>query len=922
MFKKTLLALAVASSVGLTGCLDDGSSGKNANPDYKIDDTTIDRSIVRPVFNPNPLADTAVPVNFDLLLLLGASQGPNYDFTGLTTGTTPADSAINDLSGFSTTGQFNLAFDGSLNPDSVIKGQTVFLVPLTTKPVLDTAPLALPPINPTQITGVDKTPANQPNFRVEVITQDGVTNNTIRITPLEPLLENTKYIVIVSDGVIGANGKPIEQSIEAQQLTEGPLGNSALQSVRDIINASNGLGQQIIAASGKDVALAYTMTTNGHSTVLKAMASPATYLTALGQKIGFTALLKAVRDNNPEKNFSELTTILGKIQKGDTSAGAPGTAAAVGAAAAVATESNIGSAIAARVADGSISLPLPRPSFFYKQNEPAENLATIQGLAAADPNNQVVTLSKGVSVSQGAIVLPYYQPIPAVTGGESLVKQGWQGDTTLETKLNESLNSGTTTFEFLRDLDGTLNVNANFPYPKIQGQVAVPVVVYKPDTDNTALSTCGSAPLGVTIFQHGITVDRSVSMLPGILLASQACQAVIAIDQPLHGLSGPTLGTVTGLDELTPSDIGTVFDQVPGLAYIGERHFNYTDAGSLTPVQKASATDVKSGSLFINLKHLQGARDNLRQGVIDLLNVAATLDSSNKPAAYPTKGFDIDRNGSDDFAGLPVNFIGHSLGGITGTVFAELSSDPVVRGAYAQAQAQNPNFPSAQFPSLNSVVLHNTGGQITKLVENSPTFASRVLPALPAQGTSNLETFLYVFQSVVDSVDPAVYAKDLGKASSSVNILTTEVVGDTTVPNEANVNPLGNALSAPLAGTEPLMALIDLGAGGTKLSDGSEGSKIVNMSTAPTPDVGLPASVFFDGTNPCAQANHGTFVAPIVDNDACPGGKAITKDAFTSMVTQTGALVSPAGATLPVSPDIQATLGTSLTIESALDQDK
>ena len=73
MFKKTLISLAVASSVGLTGCFDSGETGANANPDYQIEDTTIDRSIVRPIYNPNPIAEEpAFPINADLILLLSA----------------------------------------------------------------------------------------------------------------------------------------------------------------------------------------------------------------------------------------------------------------------------------------------------------------------------------------------------------------------------------------------------------------------------------------------------------------------------------------------------------------------------------------------------------------------------------------------------------------------------------------------------------------------------------------------------------------------------------------------------------------------------------------------------------------------------------------------------------------------------------
>lgn len=129
MFKKTLISLAVASSVGLTGCFDSGETGANANPDYQIEDTTIDTSIVRPVYDPNPIAaEPKFPINADLILLLGATQSANYDFTGLSTGTSPADDAVNDLSGFSTSGAFTLKFDGELNPATVMANATVFLL--------------------------------------------------------------------------------------------------------------------------------------------------------------------------------------------------------------------------------------------------------------------------------------------------------------------------------------------------------------------------------------------------------------------------------------------------------------------------------------------------------------------------------------------------------------------------------------------------------------------------------------------------------------------------------------------------------------------------------------------------------------------------------------------------------------------------
>ncbi|WP_303284822.1 MECDP-synthase [Marinobacter sp. SS8-8] len=945
MFKKTLISLAVASSLGLTGCFESGETGANANPDYRIQDTTIDRSIVRPIYDPNPIAaEPKFPINADLILLLGATQSANYDFTGLSTGTSPADAAVNDLSGFSTSGAFTLKFDGELNPATVMANATVFVLPLNVGPAVASAPEALPNTNPSSI--VASNPfgqglgLEQPNFRADVVSVDGGVNNAVRVVPLEPLTEGQKYLVVVTDDVQGANGKPIERSVQDVALADGVLGNPALGNVKTILQTADQLANGFLAQmqTGSESALAYTFTTNSDTDVLRAMMAPVAFGPALGQKVGFTAALKAVRDNYPTQNFSQLTTTLGELQV--LAAGLQGGSvdpssltaqqlnaiAALGASQQVANPTAIGNAIGQEVGD-TLHLPVPRPSFFFPKSE-AANLATIQGL---DASNSIAQAATQVQVHQGAITLPYFQSLPGETGA-GIVTGIWGGSTSLEADLNESLRPGDPIFSFLRDIDGTLNVNGYFPFPQKNADITVPVVIFNPSTDSRP-QTCVDAtkPNGVTIFQHGITVDRSVAMLPAILLAQSSCQAVVAIDQPLHGLAGAAPGTVPGLTELDETTLTAAVNQLlqaPGVAgspleaqlnalinadYIGERHFGYTANESLQPVP-ADLADISSGSLFINPLNMMNSRDNLRQGVVDLLNVAASIQTMDIDGNPGTQG---------DLAGVPVNFIGHSLGGISGTVFASLANDATLNitlnGTYAQAGLPLSNF---TFPTLNSVVLHNTSGQVTRLIENSPAFSGQVLGGLAnagvTQGASDFESFFYVFQSISDAGDPVNFAKGLG--ASTTNLLVTEVVGDTTVPNEANVNPLSPAFSAPLTGTEPLMALLDLGAGGTMLSDGSEGLGIIDTDT-PTGGA-MPVASFFDGTNPCSDANHGTFVAPIAPASACPGGASDTSIAFSAMITQTAQALS--GQPVPGSsvPAIGASLGSSTTIESALDQDE
>ena len=958
MFKKTLISLAVASSLGLTGCLSGSDDGGNANPDYKIEDTTIDRSLVRPVYNPNPLAgkETAFPINADLILLLGASQSANYDFTGLSTGDTPADDAVNRLSGFSTSGAFSLKFDGSLNPASVAAGATVFLLPLNVNDAVEDLAGALPNTNPTSVdlsNPIDMATFAQLKYRADVESLDDGSNNAIRIVPLEPLPEGRKFLVVVTNDIVGANGKPIARSTQDIALGDGTLGNPALESVKGILQLGDGLANGFLAKLPVDntpkSALAYTFTTNSDTDVLKALMAPPAFGTELGQKVGFTALLKAVQDNYPTLNFSELTEKLGKLRElaaglgttvdpSDLTAQELAAITALGQAQALTQPADIEAAIGNAVQTGAIHLPSPRPNIVITNGD-ASDLATITTLNVT--TNPIAQAATQVKVSQGAITLPYFQHLPG-EDGRGLVDGYWTGNTTMEASINESLtgNDSQEVFKFLRDIDGQLNVNGYLPFPQQQGFVTVPTTVYYPDPNN-APAECqgGTDPLGTTIFQHGITTDRSAAMLPAILLANQACQAVVTIDLPLHGLGGNEAvpGAVGQIPGLTPLDAGaldTKIDQniallqpaadggsVNAITLIAqlnlmktksvksERHFNFTADAALNPVAANALTDVSSGSLFINPLNMMGSSDNLRQATVDLLNLTATLQT-----------MDIDGDLQPDLANLPVNFVGNSLGGIVGATYAALNNDPTLNGTLdATLESVNPTL---EYPLLSSVTLHNAGAQVTRLIENSPAFSTPVLGGLAAegvtQGTADFESFFYVFQSVVDSGDPVSFAKSLG--ATTTNILLTEVVGDAVVPNQANVDMFGKAFSAPLAGTEPLAALIDRGMDDTPTNNLADGAGVAVMDENSPNSGPMPLISFFDGSDQCNGANHSTIVSP-------KQGDCDSSAAFTAMIAQTvgaiggGAIPgSDAGPVVgaPTAGAIAASLGTSTTLDLAL----
>ncbi|MEE3170938.1 MAG: MECDP-synthase, partial [Pseudomonadota bacterium] len=119
MFKKTLISLAVASSVGLTGCFGGGESGANANPDYRISNPAIDGK-VWPRFNP---VKGELPIPNDLIFQSDDLETVNVNEAdgtfSVADSTPPVTSALNKLSGASTVAPIDIAMSGTIDASSV-----------------------------------------------------------------------------------------------------------------------------------------------------------------------------------------------------------------------------------------------------------------------------------------------------------------------------------------------------------------------------------------------------------------------------------------------------------------------------------------------------------------------------------------------------------------------------------------------------------------------------------------------------------------------------------------------------------------------------------------------------------------------------------------------------------------------------------
>ncbi len=293
--------------------------------------------------------------------------------------------------------------------------------------------------------------------------------------------------------------------------------------------------------------------------------------------------------------------------------------------------------------------------------------------------------------------------------------------------------------------------------PQVTGIERVPLLVALPKHPSC------SKPYAVTIFQHGITSDRTAMLSVADSLAGPgSCNAVIAMDKPIHGIAEDN-----GFHQLL------LANGKPGVfagyssAGVRERTFGVdyvnNDTGAPGPDGKVD----ESGKHFINLKSLLTVRDNGRQAILDLLALEKAI-----------KYMDIDGGGTD-FDETKISFVAHSLGAMTGVGFLGYSDN------------------------IKSAVLMSPGSGIALLLDGSPYFGPSIHAGLAAagieRGTADYAKFMFVAQTVVDTIDPAslsAFAK-----VNNVPVLIMHNDGDVHIPS--------TIANAPQSGNTPLTRFMD-----------------------------------------------------------------------------------------------------------------
>lgn len=394
----------------------------------------------------------------------------------------------------------------------------------------------------------------------------------------------------------------------------------------------------------------------------------------------------------------------------------------------------------------------------------------------------VANLPPIADIYVGMLEVPYYLQAPSAENPTAPLNGFWRAAPgAYVPPFNQAGLSPTSTF-----------VTFANPMPVATTTVRIPVLVTVPNAASGKSRPDSGWP--VAIYQHGITRNRTDLLAVAATLAGNGFVG-ISIDLPLHGLG--------------PQDIFNIANTPFGAAGARERTFSVDYVNNETGAPGPDGVADTSGTHFINLASLLTSRDNLRQGVVDLFSLTASLPN-----------LDFDGNGAGDVDTARVHFVGQSLGAIVGTVFLAME------------------------PEVNVGLLSVPGGGIAQLLNGSPTFGPRIRAGLAASGvqagTPDFDRFMAAAQTAVDSGDPINY----GFASATDALILQEIVGgngvlpDQVVPNNVN--------GAPLAGTDPLIRVLGL--------------PILSTSTANANGV--------RGAIRLNQGDHGSLLSPASSLDA------------------------------------------------------
>ncbi|MFQ5346131.1 MAG: hypothetical protein ACE5DZ_09290, partial [Mariprofundus sp.] len=271
-----------------------------------------------------------------------------------------------------------------------------------------------------------------------------------------------------------------------------------------------------------------------------------------------------------------------------------------------------------------------------------------------------------------------------------------------------------------------------------------------------------------------------------------------------------------------------------------------------------------SGQWYLNLSYLLTFRDNIRQSVADLIHLTRLLEVQTMDVVVNATGApgadglpDLLVNSAAAPAAPPVSYVGHSNGGILGTMLAAVE------------------------PAIKTFVLANPGGVYSDIALHSAEISPLVLAGLKAKGvlpgSPEFNAFFVAAQTSLDDGDPVNYG---GIASALVppankNLLMFKQLGDLVVPNSAT-DALAAAFGMKQVAANPAGAKWPLG-------------------VVPSPFVGSGFTFFTKGT-------HSSFLKPDPPAPSLVGADVITEMQSETATYLGSSLIGPATVVIGATP--------------------
>ena len=397
------------------------------------------------------------------------------------------------------------------------------------------------------------------------------------------------------------------------------------------------------------------------------------------------------------------------------------------------------------------------------------------------------------SARLGTVTVPYYSYIPTA--------QAPGGISTDTTVLSRAWKAAAPPPAPLTDPNNERNLTRFNPIPAKVADKAIPLLVILPNANAGAAGVKPAGGWPVVIFQHGITRDRSDAFALAQAFASQGW-AIAAVDLPMHGITSTTNPLYQATNEQT---------------------FNLDLIVNATGAAGPDGVIDPTGSSYINLTYPLASRDNLRQGVVNLLALTRAL---------PTLDLDGDPN-TVDIDASRIAFVGQSLGSITGIPFGSVLPSPSTL--------------------VKSMTFSVPGGGVAALLRDSPSFGPRINAGLQAQGllpgTTLYAQYFRDVQAIVDAGDPVNY---IASTVAQRTIYLQQVVGgsgspaslpDQVIPNSATARLIAAAGAANLPRVTP--GAPHLGSGYVNFIAGDHGSLLSpTASPAATVEMQTEAATF------------------------------------------------------------------------------